>query len=323
MGLSGQAFDAIGREHAYQPIGGDVLFIGRQTTYFTADELAKRMRDYGHAVDLDVVEIDASTRNRNGRGDYITDRSIFRALGLPADRIKALDVSDYEGAEVIHDLNRPLPAHLHGTADFVIDGSTLDNVFLPGQALATIDALLRPGGRALLINAWNQDESAYTLCSPAWWFDFFVANHYADCRVYLCVSAATGANVYHLDPAFMRIEIDSPIVPSFGRRPFLLVFAEKGDRVAPTILPTQSHYRSAAEWQDYRASVDRIATSARPHLVRSQGDLQPRHAFRGFRMIDRDFAETAPRHAPQWLMALRHVTPPPARRLIKRALGWQ
>jgi hypothetical protein len=46
MGLGGQAVDAIGREHAYRPITGDVLFIGRQTTYFTPQDLAMRLRDH-------------------------------------------------------------------------------------------------------------------------------------------------------------------------------------------------------------------------------------------------------------------------------------
>jgi hypothetical protein len=39
MGLGGEAIEAIGREHAYRPISGDVVFIGRQTTYFTPSEL--------------------------------------------------------------------------------------------------------------------------------------------------------------------------------------------------------------------------------------------------------------------------------------------
>ena len=39
MGLGGEAIEAIGREHAYRPISGDVVFIGRQTAYFTPGEL--------------------------------------------------------------------------------------------------------------------------------------------------------------------------------------------------------------------------------------------------------------------------------------------
>jgi hypothetical protein len=322
MGLSGQAFDAIGREHAHRPIAGDILFIGRQTTYFTVPDLVNRMRDYGHTIDPTATEMDRSTVNRNGCGGYITDRSIFRALGVPSDRIKALDVSDYEGAEVIHDLNRPLPSRLHATADFVVDGSTLDNLFNPAQGLLNIDALLRAGGRALLINAWNARDSAYTLCSAAWYFDFFVTNGYDDCRVYLCVSERAGANVYWLDPAFMRDALDSPSAPSFGRRPFLVVFAEKSDRAAEAVTPTQSHYRSPAEWQAYRENIDRMAASPRPHLLRSNGNLKPRHIFLGHHLIDSEFKHQG-RVNPALVATIRRLTPPRTRKLIKRVLMWQ
>ena len=51
MGLGLQVVDAIGREHAYWPIEGDVLFIGRQATYFTPTGFAAQLRSYGHVVD--------------------------------------------------------------------------------------------------------------------------------------------------------------------------------------------------------------------------------------------------------------------------------
>ncbi len=43
--------------------------------------------------------------------------------------VKAVDVSDFEGAEVIINLNKPLPNHLESTCDLLVDGSTLDNIF--------------------------------------------------------------------------------------------------------------------------------------------------------------------------------------------------
>jgi hypothetical protein len=201
MGLSGAAIDAIGREHAYRPITGDVVFIGRQTTYFTPAELAQRLRDHCSAVDESAIGIDRTTLHRNAGTALASDRSIFCALGN--DRVKALDVNGYEGAEIIHDLNRPIPDRLRESADFIVDGSTLDNVFNPALALQNLADMLRPGGRLLMINAWSARESAYTLCSPCWYFDYFVANGFADCRVYAYISAGRRSNVYWLDPSFM------------------------------------------------------------------------------------------------------------------------
>lgn len=279
MGLGGQAIDAIGREHAFRPITGDVLFIGRQTVYFSPQDLARRLRDHCKEVDEAAIEVDRSTLNRNLAGELATDRSIFRALGVPAERIKALDVSGYEGAEVIHDLNQPIPDALRASADFIVDGSTLDNVFDPAMALRNYAELLRPGGRLIAVNAWNLRDSAYTACSPSWYLDYFVANGFADCKVYVCVGARNGTNVYWLDPGMVGLgkrQVKTPIFATWWRRPFVLVLAEKSAMPAAAVVPTQADYRGPAEWERFRATADAIAASLRPHLVGSIGRQLPR-----------------------------------------------
>jgi hypothetical protein len=294
MGLSGQAIDAIGREHAFRPITGDVLFIGRQTTFMTPAELAGRLRDHGAAVDEAAIEIDRTTFNRDRDAGFASDRSIFRALGN--DRVRALDVSPYEGAEVIHNLNEPIPAALRECADFIVDGSTLDNVFDPAMALRNLAAMLRPGGRMLMVNAWNTREGAYTLCSASWFFDYFVINGFADARVYGCVSAGRSSNAYWLDPAFMSSPLArtrTPRLSCWWRRPFTVVMAEKAARSTCTMLPTQAHYRPETEWRAYLANLEPIKASPRPHLVRSIGRLVPRERLalvEGFVWIDGNFS---------------------------------
>jgi hypothetical protein len=277
MGLSGNAVGAIGREHAYRSIKGDVVFIGRQATYFTPSELAELLRSHGNVVDPSAIEIDRTTINRiPGYGQIVTDRSIFRALGI--DSVKALDTSPYEGAEVVHNLNEPIPDSLRETADFVVDGSTLDNVFDPAMAVRNLAAMLKPGGRVLMINAWSPRDGSYALCSPAWYFDFFVSNGFADCKTYVNVSAGSRTNTYWLDPAFMRtVEARTrvPLLACWWRIPAVLVLAEKGRDPSslPLVSPTQAHYRSEREWGRYLDNLAVIERSTRPHLARSIGHM--------------------------------------------------
>ena len=125
MGLSGHAIDAIGREHAYRPIKGDVLFVGRQATYFTPSELTESFAlTHGNVVDPSAIEIEVGPLSivYPGERQIVTDRSIFRALGIAS--VKALDTSPYEGAEIVHNLNEPIPDSLREHADFIVDGST-------------------------------------------------------------------------------------------------------------------------------------------------------------------------------------------------------
>lgn len=290
MGLGIQAIDAIGREHAYRPITGDVLFIGRQTTYFTPAQLIAHLRSHGNAVDRSAIEIDRTTIGRRRfNGESVTDRSIFRALGN--NNVKALDVSSYEGAEIIHDLNQPISAELHGIADFIIDGSTLDNVFDPAMMIRNLTDLLRPGGRLLMINAWSTHETAYTLCSPGWFFDYFVESRFAECKVYVSVSAGRSKNAYWLDPDCVAEHGRSAswAFPSLWRRPCTVVFAEKSATSISVATPIQAHYSSDVVWNNYLRNLEVIRNSTRPHLARSTGLLLPRLARPIYSWIDQNF----------------------------------
>src|SRR4051812_14839490 len=52
---------------------------------------------------------------------------VFKSLG--ARNVYALDASNFEGAEFVHDLNEPLSAELNERFDLVYDGGTLEHVF--------------------------------------------------------------------------------------------------------------------------------------------------------------------------------------------------
>ena len=310
MGLGFHAVDAIGREHAFRPIKGDILFIGRQATYLSPAGLAAQLRAHGHAVDLTAIEIDRTTVNRlPGYRDIVTDRSIFRALGI--DTIKALDVSDYEGAEIVHNLNQPLPDRLQAVADFIVDGSTLDNVFDPAMTLRNYAALLRPGGRLITINALSLLEEAYTLCSPDWYLDFFVENGFVDCKVYVCAGYGGLYNSYWFDTEYIAATKATrlSVFPAKWLRYYTVVFAEKGATSTSELTPEQMPYRSTANWERYGAQLAIIHRSARPHLARSVGMLPPRLARRGYKWIDNRFQA-------------KTIRPSLPRRIVRSGIHW-
>ena len=67
-------------------------------------------------------------------------------LGVPT----SLDVSDYEGAQVLFDLNDDeLPAGLRCAFNLVVNGGTLEHVFNVPNALTSISRMLRVGGAVL------------------------------------------------------------------------------------------------------------------------------------------------------------------------------
>ena len=74
---------------------------------------------------------------------------LFRGLGATA--LDVLDASDYEGANILHDLNLPMDAHLHGAYDCVFDGGALEHVFNFPTALKNCLEMVKPTGHFIAI----------------------------------------------------------------------------------------------------------------------------------------------------------------------------
>jgi len=114
-----------------------VLTLGRQTFWLTAADF----RRLGLPVPRDLT-----------LGSYLDS---FFAEVIGAREVTALDHSDYEGAQLRHDLNDPLPREYWGQFDAVIDGGTLEHVFNVPVALSSCMRALKVGGRFFGANPAN------------------------------------------------------------------------------------------------------------------------------------------------------------------------
>jgi hypothetical protein len=86
------------------------------------------------------------------RGMEFAD-DFIRTLG--AKEYHALDSSTYEGADIIHNLNYPLPTELLERFDCVIDGGTLEHIFDLSAALRDALKMVKPGGHLIICNIAN------------------------------------------------------------------------------------------------------------------------------------------------------------------------
>ena len=263
MAIAPYVAEAIIREHKYRAIRGDVLLLGRQTMHFSPQHAADMVSAAGlvpAALSDDDSIIDRRTWRAEGHR-CIRDDAFFRLLGVPA--IRALDHSSYEGAEIIHDLNTPVPPHLENTADFILDGSTLDNLFSPSTAIQSVARMLRPGGRFLSVNAQSFHSDEYSLTNPYWFLDFFSVNRFADCRVYATTHGNGGElNVYAVDPTARRDRAFRPVGVAG-----VMVFAEKGENSTWEAIPSQRFYSNADETENRIAVGRDFLASGRPELL--------------------------------------------------------
>jgi len=185
----------------------------------------------------------------------MTPTSFFLSLGYS--RCIALDISAYEGAQIVHDLNQPELAEQHrDIASCVVDCGTLEHVFDIPAALRTIGALLETDGIVLHVTPCNGylDHGFYQV-SPTLFYDFYSANGFrivsanllnrypvVRCEPYV-------EDVYrHRDPLYG--------VRTMRRSTNFFAAAKTADSTSDRV-PTQSYYREVhgGPVQQYSAEV--------------------------------------------------------------------
>lgn len=183
MGLTVVVAELIITEHLYRPIRGNVLFVGRQTVFLDEKSLNALLIKHGLTLPAGFkYEFDDETRSADGK-HFISDRCFMQSIGI--DKVDFLDVTDYEGADIVHDLGHPVPDMLSNRYDFIYNGGCLDNMFNPGVALINFSKMLRPGGRVICLESAMSWNSPYLMYSPGWFWDYYVTNGFADCKIYI------------------------------------------------------------------------------------------------------------------------------------------
>lgn len=147
------------------------LMLGKQDMYVNrvqAFVIAKRL-----GAKLNYKLLDST-------GNGMTDSySFFKALGF--EEVHAMDISAYQNADIIFDLNeRDLPNELIERFDYILDGGTLEHVFDFAQALRNVSKMLKVGGKVFhyIPSAVGYINHGYYNLSPSLLQDFYISNGY-------------------------------------------------------------------------------------------------------------------------------------------------
>ena len=122
----------------------ETVTIGRQA-------LSLGPRDLAHVLAAHGLLNEASARRnlleRLGQSEWHAE-PLFHQLG--ATEVHSMDVSDYEGADILWDLNEPIPTELEARFTVLFDGGSLEHIFNAPVALTSYMRMVRPGGHLLL-----------------------------------------------------------------------------------------------------------------------------------------------------------------------------
>lgn len=167
-----------------RPFSGSVLELGRMAVFFRHDEL----RSWAKSQRVELApagELTLSHEPRLAAQGCLSDASFFRLLGF--DSAVSADVSDYEGADVIWDLNQPAPPELRERFDVVFEGGTIQHIFDLKQVFTNIHDVLKPGGRVIhaMSPSNNHVDHGFYMFSPTLFADVYSAYGYDIEALYL------------------------------------------------------------------------------------------------------------------------------------------
>jgi SAM-dependent methyltransferase len=193
----------------------------------------------------------------------------------------SLDVSPYEGATHLADMNLPLPDGLAGQFSLVIDGGTLEHVFNFRQAAINIGQLLRVGGHLISITCANNflGHGFYQFSPELFYRVFSAENGFEVESLVLTEVNSDGAWYEVADPAKVR----SRVTLVNGARTYMMMRARKvADVEMFRQIPQQSDYRDA-RWQDTPGTLEGtefLESSRLQRLVETRLPRSFRHALR-------------------------------------------
>lgn len=271
MGLGHIEVNLLIHEHAYRPIEGEVLAIGRQQIGPNANDICGILQRFGVERRTSTFEIDTLNTHGHHGMETILDSSLFKSFS--GAKYFVADINPYEGADFVFDVCKDVPAHLLGRFDFILDGGSLDNIFDPLAMVRNMTRMLKPGGR-LFIYAWSSGfPTAYVKITPDWIMDYCLVNEFADAKVYASrcdmpfgdPTLGGCVDLHHCrataeTPHGVIAEAANVRVQGYGST---YCIAEIGRYSTWDRLAVQKHYRGKAI-EPYLTSAKRFDASSRP-----------------------------------------------------------
>jgi GR25 family glycosyltransferase involved in LPS biosynthesis len=261
---------------------GRTLWLGRQGFHMPREKNPEQERKHLQELAIEVVRQyapDASYFELCGDTGYA--EALFRFLG--SDSISALDNSDFEGADLIHDLNTPIPSSLVGKFDCIFDGGTIEHIFDVPQTLENVHRMLAANGVFLSVNGANNfiGHGLYQFSPELMWRVFSREAGYEIETMYLMDDTGFPNPRSLVDPAKLGRRDQIRITSS---RTYLMMAARKLSCLDH--LPTVHQSDYAAAWRSFAissgapetggpsADTQSVTTGRRAHsLTDSIGDI--------------------------------------------------
>jgi hypothetical protein len=203
--------------------------------------LERTLRHHGHTGEGTVMTLGKQ------QTDGESCESFFSRLGFSS--VVSLDISDFEGADIIHDLNEPVPKDLENRYGLVFDGGTLEHCFCTRTAMFNIANMTQLNALAVHCNPVNNcvNHGFYQL-SPTFFTSFYNKNGFDILAIHIYGGKKRGPEslIATFEGANLKIAHTScrMIIQSAPTSDFMcqIMTIAKKTRQVPNEVPTQGFY---------------------------------------------------------------------------------
>jgi len=215
------------------------LTLGRQKNNMTMKELS----------DLKITYNIIENENEGETLIYRSFADTFFSQYLGVKKLTVIDYSDYENADVIHDLNYSVPKSLKETFDVVIDGGTLEHIFNFPIAIKNCMNMVKNGGSLFIFSmANNHCGHGFYQFSPELFFRIFEeSNGFEIKKVILVKHPFPGAELSQKQECYKVI--DPKLI---GRRSSLVTKSPLGIMVHAKKIDSKTIFSTFPNQSDYK-----------------------------------------------------------------------
>lgn len=148
--------------------GKSLAMMGKQDINIDFNQFLKTIKDMNIKYDDTIADLIMQS-------EHIDAFDFFKMFGF--EKVSAVDYSEYEGADIVFDLNSDLPDELNESFDYIINGGTLEHVFDIKRAVTNMSKMLKYGGIIMHSSpAVGWVNHGFYSISPTFFQDFYSVN---------------------------------------------------------------------------------------------------------------------------------------------------
>jgi len=242
LGIARGTYRLLLKESKRKKFSGSILQLGKQDIFLSSNDIYKYAKKENTHLDS------ANISNKK----EINDIEFFKLLGF--DQVHSIDYSDYEKADIIWDMNLPIPKEYHQKYDYIFDGGTSEHIFNFPSVLENICLMLKPGGSVIHLSpSHNHVDHGFYMFSPTVFMDFYRENDFKVKTPYIFEYSFSNPkklwNVYEYESGSLQ----SLSFGGFGKQLLGIFFvAQKNMHFESIRIPQQFYYQNTWNKKEQR-----------------------------------------------------------------------